>query len=148
MYEVGGGVVPDAARAHLERRLSQLDERHVPEPDVDRLTLHVQAAGRDALAPVPEHGVGGRGAIARDHLKRLRRGGDVRQAVQEIEQPRIDDMYLLGPKIAEEVVDCGQRIRQIRPAAEVLDGESLAGVGMCEVQGPAAGCPRTRGADL
>jgi len=58
VHEVGSGIVPDAAAPNCERGLPQRGEWHVSEADIDRLPLHVEAAGRDALAPVSKHVVG------------------------------------------------------------------------------------------
>ena len=47
-----------ASAPSLERRLSQLSQRDVGEADIDRLSLHVEAAPCDPVATLPEHVVG------------------------------------------------------------------------------------------
>lgn len=135
--EIGGRIVPNASAASFDPGLSQRDQRHVGEPDIDRLTLHVQAASRNSFAPMPEHLVGRRGSVAGDHLKRPRCLCHPGQAVQEIEQIGIDHMHVARAKVAQKVVDRGQCVVEIRPIAEVLDDEPFVGVRMREAQ-----CPR------
>ena len=59
VHEVGRGIIPDTAAPDSERRLPKCGERHIGEPDVDGLPLHVQAAGRNPFAVAPKHVVGG-----------------------------------------------------------------------------------------
>jgi hypothetical protein len=73
--EIGGRIVGGASWSSLEGRAPQLSERHIGEPDVDRLPLQVQAACGDALAVVTQHLVGGGRSVAGNHLKRPGRVG-------------------------------------------------------------------------
>ena len=58
VHEVGRRVEADAAAPGADGRLSQFREGDIGQPDVDRLPLHMQAAGCDALGALAEHGVG------------------------------------------------------------------------------------------
>lgn len=58
VHEIRRWVETDAATPDVDSGLSQLGERNVGQADVDRLPLHVQAAGCDALGTLPEHRVG------------------------------------------------------------------------------------------
>lgn len=69
--EVRSSVEADATPARGERGVAQLRQRNVGEPDVDGLSLHVEAARRHALALLSQHRVGGGRPKARNHLERL-----------------------------------------------------------------------------
>jgi murein L,D-transpeptidase YcbB/YkuD len=60
VHEVGRGIVPDTAATAAQRVLVQPSQRHVAESNIDRLPLHVQAAGGNTLAVMTQHQVGRR----------------------------------------------------------------------------------------
>jgi murein L,D-transpeptidase YcbB/YkuD len=137
--EVGGRIVADATAANLERSAIQRGKRHVGEPDVDGLALHVQAARRDPFAPMTEHLVGCGRAVPGDHLERQRRLRRPGQLVEQVQQAGIDPVDVAGAEIAQEVVHRSEGVRHVRPAGEVLDSEMLARMRMREGQCPAGG---------
>ena len=73
---------------------------------------------------------------------RLRPG----QTVKEVQQPRVDRMYISRPKVAQHVINGAKGIRKVRPAAEVLDLETLASVQVSEAQRPDVHRSRINGA--
>jgi len=134
VHEVGGRVEPDAAALHCEGGITKPGQRNICQPDVDRLSFHVQAVRRHAFAVLSEHLVGRGRSIPRYHLKRPATVGDGIQIVEEIEQLHVDRVQFVGAEIAQEMVDRVERVAQIRAAAEVFDLEALTGVQMIEAQ--------------
>ena len=110
MHEVRSRVVPDASDSGLERGATKLGKRHIGEPDIDGLALHVQAASRHPFAAMPEHLVGRGGTIAGDHLKRTGGPRQTLQAMEQIEQTRVDVVDIAGAKVTQEVIDGGERV--------------------------------------
>jgi hypothetical protein len=143
MHRVGCRIVADTATLNRERRVAKNGQRHVSEPNVDGLSLHVQAAGRHAFAARSEGLVGRGKSIAGNHLKRLRTFGDASQPMEQVEQRGVDDMHFAGAEITQEMVDGVEGIVQVLSAAEGLDREPLAGVGVSEFKLVAG--ERTRG---
>ena len=54
--------------------------------------------------------------------------------MKQIEQARVDVVDFAGAKVTQEVIDGGERVLQVRPAAEVLDGEPFTGMSVRETQ--------------
>ena len=54
--------------------------------------------------------------------------------MKQIEQARVDVVDIAGAKVTQEAIDGGERVLQVRPAAEVLDGKSFTGMGVRETQ--------------
>ena len=66
--EVGLRVVTDSSAAQNQGRLLKLGQLDAPDPDIHRLTLHVQAAAGNPAAPTSQHGIGFRRPVGRDDL--------------------------------------------------------------------------------
>lgn len=128
--EVGSGVVADPAPLERERRVPQPAERHVGEPDVDRLALHVETLGGDPAAPLTEYGVGPGRPVAGNHLERTAGPGQSGQVVENVQHPGIDDVLVAGPEVTQQVVDRLEGVRQVPSGGEVLHLEGLPGVGV------------------
>ena len=54
--------------------------------------------------------------------------------MKKIEQIRIDRVHFVGTKVTQEMIDCRQGILQVSATAEVLHGQALTGVRVCEAQ--------------
>lgn len=138
VHEVGRGIEPDAAAPRGKRRAPQFRQWDVRQPNVDRLPLHVQTPGRDTFGVLPQHGVRLRRPIARNHLKGPGGFRLVAQVIEQVEQAGIDVVNIAGAEVTQEVVDVREGVRQIGPAAEVLDSQMLARVCVAETQGAGA----------
>lgn len=98
--EVRARIEPNAATPLRDRRSPQLRERHVRQPDVDRLADKVQAATRDTVAVTPKSGIRGGRPVRGDDLEGCASFRYCRDVKQQVEQSGIDRVYIAGPKVA------------------------------------------------
>lgn len=98
--EIRRRVVAHAPAPDVQRGRAQLRQRHVVQADIDGLSYHVQAVGRHALATLAQPAVGRRRTVARDYLERPVRAGALGQAVEQIQERRIDHMLVARAEIA------------------------------------------------
>jgi murein L,D-transpeptidase YcbB/YkuD len=135
VHEALGRIEPDTAGPQLAGRVAQRRERHVGEAQVDRAPLEMQARAGDApAAGASQHLVGPRRAKARDDLERRTRAGEPRQAVQLVEQRRVDRMDVAGAHVAHQPVDPAQRDRIGLAAGPPAERQRLAGARVDERQ--------------
>ena len=137
MHEVGRLIVADSADLQRLRRVAQVLEPDARHTDVDRLPLDVHAVGRDAAvraAPLLQHGVRFRRAVARDHVKRLI-GAEARiQGKQQIEQFRVDGLDDVDAKVAQEMIQITERAGDVFARRTIRGREPLLGVRVEERQ--------------
>lgn len=144
VHEVRRRVVADAAALDVQRRIAERGERDVCQADVDGLSLHLQRAGSHPFRVLAQHVVRLRRAVTRDDLERLRRAGELRQGMQEVEQSGIGRVHVARAEIAQEVVHRRERVGQVAAAAGILDGAPFARVGVGEVEGSCGQCRSRR----
>ncbi len=80
-----------------------------------------------------------RRAIAGDHVERFGGVEHLAQRGEVVEQRPVDRHDVVGPVIAQQVVDRGERVVQVLPALAIDHVQSLAGVGVAEGEPPMAG---------
>ena len=88
-----------------------------------------------------QRGVGGRAAVAGNHLERLPGAQLGLDAVQQVEQLRIDHADVAGVMVAQEMVQRAQRVGHILLADRIDHAQPLAACG-CD---PTPGCARPAG---
>ena len=56
--------------------------------------------------------------------------------MQQIEQARVDVVHVASPEVPQQMIHCGERVRHVAAAAEVLHSEMLAGMRVRKTQCP------------
>ena len=64
--------------------------------------------------------------------------------VQEVEEPRVDPVHIATAEISQQVIDLGQRVRNVGAVLRVYDVEFFASMRVIETELPDIACPRQR----
>jgi cyclohexadienyl dehydratase len=137
--EAGTPVVADAAPPERHRGLTELPGVHVGHPYVDGHPLHVETVLGDPAVPPSQPLVGGRRAVARDHLDGRAAPREDPDVVEEVEQAGIDRVDIARAVVPQELVDPAEGVGYVPAVGPVDDGEPEVRLGVEERQALALG---------
>ena len=128
-------IVADASATQSEGRLAQLERVDSRHAQVDRFRLNVQAVLGDSGGVRAERLVRrGRAVAAHDVDLSAGMPDRRREIVENIVEPRIKVANIAGPMIAQEIIELGERARNVLVSAPVSNFHPLTGVRVIKPQ--------------
>lgn len=136
MHKAGIRILPDTARPQASRGAAELIDADAFQADIDRLALHMQRMLRHAIALAGQPGIGGGGAIARDHLEGALSAHAVIKGADQIDDARVHIMDAAGIVIAQQMIDGAQSGRLVAALGPIDRLQRFIGVNIVERDNP------------
>jgi len=92
--------------------------------------------GGDAGVLQAEGGIGLRGPVPADDVKRIGRGQGLAEAMEEIDEPHVHFLRLSGQRIAKDMIDPAELVREIIPRLPIDGFELFRRMGVEEREPP------------